>query len=235
MLSGFSGRRIPPRHRPSRARRPALIARLSGTLHEKAPDRVIIDVQGVGYDVRVPLSTYGSLPATGAEVRLLVHTHVREDAISLYGFATSRERYLFEKMIGVSGVGPRLAIALLSGLPPEDLREAIRAGEVARLCKVPGVGRKTAERLVVDLRDKMEGTETKEAGPGKGTDAVEGPRAVAADVLSALVNLGYPAREAERAVSDARRSLDPEEAPGAQAVTFERLLRDALRTVSGSR
>jgi Holliday junction DNA helicase RuvA len=97
------------------------------------------------------------------------------------------------------------------------------------------VGRKTAERLVVDLRDKMDGTETKEAGPGKGTEAVEGPRAVAADVLSALVNLGYPAREAERAVSDARRSLNSEEAPGAQAVTFERLLRDALRTVSGSR
>jgi len=212
-----------------------LIARLSGILHEKTPERVIIDVQGVGYDVRVPLSTYGSLPATGAEVRLLVHTHVREDAISLYGFTTSRERYLFEKMIGVSGVGPRLAIALLSGLPPEDLLEAIRGGEVARLCKVPGVGRKTAERLVVDLRDKMEPTDTKEAGRGKGTNAAEGPSALAADVLSALVNLGYPARDAERAVSDARRSLEPEEAPGATAVTFERLLRGALRTVSGSR
>ena len=212
-----------------------MIARLSGILHEKTPERVIIDVQGVGYDVRVPLSTYGSLPAIGAEVRLLVHTHVREDAISLYGFATSRERYLFEKMIGVSGVGPRLAIALLSGLPPDDLREAIRGGEVARLCKVPGVGRKTAERLVVDLRDKMEETDTKERGRGKGTDAVEGPTALAADVLSALVNLGYPARDAERAVSDARRSLDPAESPGANTVTFERLLRDALRTVSGSR
>jgi Holliday junction DNA helicase RuvA len=212
-----------------------LIARLSGTLHEKTPERVIIDVQGVGYDVRVPLSTYGSLPAIGAEVRLLVHTHVREDAISLYGFATSRERYLFEKMIGVSGVGPRLAIALLSGLPPEDLREAIRGGEVARLCKVPGVGRKTAERLVVDLRDKMEDTDKKERGRGKGADAAEGPSALAADVLSALVNLGYPARDAERAVSDARRSLDPAESPDARAVTFERLLRDALRTVSGSR
>ncbi len=197
-----------------------------------------MDVQGVGYELRVPLSTYGSLPAVGEEVRLLVHTHVREDAISLFGFGTPRERTLFEKMIGVSGVGPRLAIALLSGIPPEELVDAIRRGEVGALCRVPGVGRKTAERLVVDLRDKMDAPgEPARGGKRAFPAASEGEGAVLSDVLSALINLGYPARDAERALLDARRAA---EAPGPSqgekpVLTFERLLRDALRSVSASR
>jgi holliday junction DNA helicase RuvA len=210
-----------------------LIARLRGTLQEKTPERVIVDVQGVGYDLRVPLSTYGSLPGVGEEVRLLVHTHVREDAISLFGFATPRERFLFEKLIGVSGIGPRLAIALLSGLPPEDLAAAIRAGNAAELCRVPGVGRKTAERIVVDLRDKLEpapGAASRRTTPLQPADE-EG--AVLADVLSALVNLGYPRGEAEKALSEARRSLGADSTQNeAPKVSFETLLRGALRSAA---
>lgn len=196
-----------------------------------------MDVQGVGYDLRVPLSTYGSLPAIGEEVRLLVHTHVREDAISLFGFRTPRERTLFEKMIGVSGVGPRLAIALLSGISPEELVEAIRGGNVAALCRVPGVGRKTAERLVVDLRDKLDVPgEPARGGKGVFPAASEGEGAVLSDVLSALINLGYPARDAEKALLDARRAAESGPGRGEKPVlTFERLLRDALRSVSAAR
>jgi Holliday junction DNA helicase RuvA len=215
-----------------------MIARLRGTLHEKTPERIIVDVQGVGYDLRVPLSTYGSLPAVGEEVKLLVHTHVREDAISLFGFQTRGERYLFEKMIGVSGVGPRLAIALLSGVPPAELVESIRQGNVAALCRVPGVGRKTAERLVVDLRDKMEGEGGEPGRPGKGVfgGAAEGESAILSDVLSALVNLGYPPRNAEKALQDARRAAAPGRSRGERpAVSFEGLLRDALRSLSAGR
>jgi len=211
-----------------------MIARLRGILEEKSPDRIVLDVKGVGYDLRVPLSTYGALPELGTEVRLLVHTHVRDDAISLFGFASSRERFLFEKMIGVNGIGPRLAIALLSGLPPEELVEAIRSGEAASLCRIPGVGRKTAERLVVDLRDKLDsiagsgpGSCEPSARKGKGGDG-----AVLEDVLSALVNLGYPARAAEKAVADARTMSTKEKV---STFSFERLLRDALRHVSPSR
>jgi Holliday junction DNA helicase RuvA len=215
-----------------------LIARLRGILQEKTPERVIVDVQGVGYDLRVPLSTYGTLPAVGEETRLLVHTHVREDAISLFGFATPRERFLFEKMIGVSGIGPRLAIVLLSGLPPEELVEAIRAGDVAALCRVPGVGRKTAERLVVDLRDKLEGPAdpSRMRSAGLAVPGEEGE--VCADVLSALVNLGYSARDAEKALADARRGRETASRRGdhPQApLTFEGLLRKALKSASASR
>jgi holliday junction DNA helicase RuvA len=211
-----------------------MIARLCGILEEKSPERIVLDVKGVGYDLRVPLSTYGALPELGAEVRLLVHTHVRDDAISLFGFASHRERFLFEKMIGVSGIGPRLAIALLSGLPPGELVEAIRSGEAARLCRIPGVGKKTAERLVVDLRDKLdavagEGPEASGHPPREGKGGESG---VLEDVLSALVNLGYPARAAERAVADARTLSTVEKG---STFTFERLLRDALRHVSPSR
>jgi len=214
-----------------------VIARLRGTLQERTPERVVVDVQGVGYDLRVPLSTYGSLPAVGEEVRLLVHTHVREDAISLFGFQTPRERTLFEKLIGVSGVGPRLAIALLSGIAPEELVEAIRGGSVAVLCRVPGVGRKTAERLVVDLRDKLDGPgEPALGGKGAFPAAPEGEGAVLSDVLSALINLGYPARDAEKALLDARRAAESGLRRGEKPVlTFERLLRDALRSVSVAR
>jgi Holliday junction DNA helicase RuvA len=214
-----------------------VIARLSGTLQERTPERVVVDVQGVGYELKVPLSTFGSLPAVGEEVRLLVHTHVREDAISLFGFRTQGERTLFERMIGVSGVGPRLAIALLSGIPQEDLVAAIRDGDAAALCRVPGVGRKTAERLVVDLRDKLEAP-GKPAGGGKGAfgSASETESALLSDVLSAMINLGYPAREAERALLDARRATESGPLRGEKSVlTFEGLLRDALRSVSAAR
>ncbi len=216
-----------------------MIARLCGVLQEKSPERIIVDVRGVGYDLKVPLSTYGSLPAEGEEVRLLVHTHVREDAISLFGFATPRERFLFEKMIGVSGIGPRLAIVLLSGIPPEELVGAIRAGDVARLCRVPGVGRKTAERLLVDLRDKLEPAMGQDRASRAVPGSAGGEGGVASDVLSALVNLGYPARDAERALTDARRGAGgPGKGPAGEAtapLTFERLLREALRSLSGGR
>ena len=236
MPCACSSRLIPPRRTILPDERRTVIARLRGTLQEKSPERVIVDVQGVGYDLRVPLSTYGSLPAVGEEIRLLIHTHVREDAISLFGFATPRERFLFEKMIGVSGIGPRLAIVLLSGLPPEELVGALRAGDVATLCRIPGVGRKTAERLVVDLRDKLDGAG--EAGRGKEPfpPAPEGEGAVVADVLSALVNLGYPGRDAEKALAGARRTAESGRGKGGEhTATFERLLRDALRSLSSAR
>jgi holliday junction DNA helicase RuvA len=214
-----------------------VIARLRGTVEEKSPERVIVDVQGVGYDVKVPLSTYGSLPPVGEEVCLLIHTHVREDTISLFGFATRRERLIFEKMIGVSGIGPRLAIVLLSGLPPEDLVEAIREGNVTVLCRVPGVGRKTAERLVVDLRDKLEGPGGESARrKGPFPSMPEGEGDVFSDVLSALINLGYPSRDAEKAVTDARRKYRSQR-PGEEVppVAFDSLLREALRSASAAK
>jgi len=205
-----------------------MISRLRGTLVEKSPDRITLEVQGVGYDVRVPLSTYGGLPAEGEEAQLLVHTHVREDAILLFGFSTVEERFLFEKMISVSGIGPRIAMALLSGLTPGELAKAIRNGATEPLCRIPGVGRKTAERLVVDLRDKIRGGLEGEDGDG-GRPDTRSPRSeggVVDDVYSALVNLGYSARDAERAVSEARKRD-----PAASPLTFERLLRSALRAV----
>ena len=215
-----------------------MIARLAGILLEKSPERIIVDVQGVGYEVRVPLSTYVVLPAIGDSVHVLVHTHVREDSLSLYGFSTPRERHLFEKMISVSGVGPKLALALLSGLSPEELAGAILSGNTQPLGRVPGVGRKTAERLVVDLRDKL-GTMALGPEPGSTTEdrsgRESGEGALVADVHSALLNLGYSAREAERALDEARRGPSREGATRKQEITFEGLLREALRSASAIR
>ncbi|MBI3282074.1 MAG: Holliday junction branch migration protein RuvA, partial [Acidobacteria bacterium] len=132
-----------------------MIAFLQGRLLEKHPNQAIVDVQGVGYDVAIPVSTFSALPAAGAEVRLRIHTHVREDALALFGFYTPEEKLLFEKLIGISGIGPRLAITVLSGLPVVDLIASIRGSEVARLVRIPGVGKKTAERIVLELRDKI--------------------------------------------------------------------------------
>ncbi|MCI0407103.1 MAG: Holliday junction branch migration protein RuvA [Acidobacteria bacterium] len=216
-----------------------MIARLAGILLEKSTERIIVDVQGVGYEVRVPLSTYCVLPATGESVHILVHTHVREDSLSLYGFSTPRERHLFEKMISVSGVGPKLALALLSGLSPEELASAILSGNTQPLGRVPGVGRKTAERLVVDLRDKLGaaalGTELPEGTPGGRLRRESGEGALVADVHSALLNLGYSAREAERALDEARRGAGGAGATQENRITFEGLLREALRNASAMR
>lgn len=216
-----------------------MIACLNGILQEKSTEKIVVDVHGVGYEVRIPLSTYGALPEPGDAVRLLVHTHVREDAISLFGFASPRERLLFEKMISVSGVGPKIAIALLSGIPPEELVAAIRTGEAALLCRVPGVGRKTAERLVVDLRDKLEPLDPRQGDAASPSPAArEGQSAVLADVVSALVNLGYPPRDAERAVTAARRAgagLPSSREDAGQLPNFQGLLKEALRNVTVSR
>ncbi|MCI0657322.1 MAG: Holliday junction branch migration protein RuvA, partial [Acidobacteria bacterium] len=179
------------------------------------------------------------LPATGESVHILVHTHVREDSLSLYGFSTPRERHLFEKMISVSGVGPKLALALLSGLSPEELASAILSGNTQPLGRVPGVGRKTAERLVVDLRDKLGaaalGTELPEGTPGGRLRRESGEGALVADVHSALLNLGYSAREAERALDEARRGAGGAGATQENRITFEGLLREALRNASAMR
>jgi Holliday junction DNA helicase RuvA len=215
-----------------------LIGRLAGVLEEKSPDRVVLDVGGVGYELRVSLSTFALLPEAGTQARLFVHTHLREDALTLYGFATGAERFLFERLLSVSGVGPRIAIQLLSGLDPDQLRAAIRNGEVTALARVPGIGRKTAERIVVDLREKLD--PDRRAG-ARQTGAAAGPGsegAIEADVLSALINLGYPARDAERAVEAARAASRPAR-PGkpdtGDPPGFERLLREALRAAAAAR
>ena len=172
-----------------------MIAYLKGVLLERHPAGLVIDIHGVGYLVQVPVSTYARLPRVGGSVELHVHTQVREDAIQLYGFAIAEEKRLFERLIAVNGVGPKLALAILSGLPAESLSAAIRSGDLARLTAIPGIGRKTAERLVVELRDKLPAAESSAGGP-----AATPTGGVADDVISALVNLGYPAPSAAQAV-----------------------------------
>jgi holliday junction DNA helicase RuvA len=196
-----------------------VIAHLRGRLLRKAPQAVVVDVGGVGYRAVIPVSTFYRLGEEGSEVSLRIHTHVREDAISLFGFASRGEQALFERLIEVAGVGPRLAVNILSGIEAEDLVEALRSADVARLVRVPGVGRKTAERLVVELKDKMP---AREAAPGQ--PAAEGltPKE---DLLSALANLGYSRGEAERGVERALRDNGDGR--------FEELLRRALQVVSG--
>jgi Holliday junction DNA helicase RuvA len=195
-----------------------MIALLRGVLLEKHPNQAIVETGGVGYDVTIPVSTFTHLPEAGAEVRLRIHTHVREDALALYGFLTQDEKALFEKLIGVSGIGPTLAVKILSGLAAPDLIHAIRRGELERLVRIPGIGRKTAERMVLELRDKLPAVTGEE------------PEAAAAalspidqDVLSALLNLGCARPQAESAVRKAK-------AAGA-ATEFEPLFRRALELV----
>jgi holliday junction DNA helicase RuvA len=166
-----------------------VIAHLRGKLMQKDPARVIIDVHGVGYEVCIPLTTFSSLPDLGAEVSIDIHTHVREDIIALYGFSTRRERAIFEKLMTISGIGPKLAVTILSGGSVEDLVGAIKRGDLARLTAIPGVGKKTAERIVLELKDKFK--EFAEAAP-KPT--------VEVDVVSALENLGYTRAIAESAL-----------------------------------
>ena len=196
-----------------------MIAHLSGTLLEKNVPRLIVDVAGVGYELFVPLSTFYSVGECGAAVKLRVHTHVREDALQLFGFGTALELALFERLIGISGIGPKLGLAVLSGIEPADLIRAIRHGDLARLTGIPGVGKKTAERIVIELRDRLP------VGPGAeatGPDAAQGDQR--GDLLSALSNLGYQRAAAERAVD---RVL----ARGGEAA-FERLLRDVLKELT---
>jgi holliday junction DNA helicase RuvA len=199
-----------------------MIAHLRGVLLDKHPNQIVVDVQGVGYEVTIPVSTYSALPDAGAQVQLRVHTHVREDAIALFGFHSSEEKALFERLISVSGIGPKLAVTVLSGLAAPDLIAAIRSGEVARLVRIPGVGKKTAERMVLELRDKLEGIGPAAAAPRP----VEPARVFSdleMDVLSALVNLGCQRPAAESALQKARSAGSPAE--------FEPLFRKALELV----
>jgi holliday junction DNA helicase RuvA len=174
-----------------------MIAHLRGTLIEKHPNQIIVEAAGVGYDVQIPISTYTSLPDLGAAVALRIYTHVREDMLSLYGFGTAEEKLVFERLISVSGIGPKLANTVLSGLATSNLIGAIRSSDVQQLVRIPGVGKKTAERIVLELKDKlpgMEGGEKMAAGTGGSFSALE------RDVLSALQNLGCSAGSAEDAV-----------------------------------
>jgi Holliday junction DNA helicase RuvA len=197
-----------------------MIGQLRGRLAGKRPNQVLVDVGGVGYLVQVPLSTYATLGELHTEVTLLIHTHVREDALALYGFLSSREKHFFEMLLSASGVGPTLALKILSGMNVEELVPAIRTGDLARLTRIPGVGRKTAERIVVELKDKLDAVAVEAAEK----PAPSSPAGVEADVVSALVNLGYDARTAESSVAEARRE--------AGAANFEKLLRSALQALS---
>jgi Holliday junction DNA helicase RuvA len=197
-----------------------VIARLAGTLLEKHVPHLVIDVHGVGYAVSVPLSTFYAVGDPGATVVLRVHTHVREDALQLFGFATPLEQLLFERLIAVSGIGPKLALAVLSGIESGELVTAVRHNDVARLTRIPGVGRKTAERLTIELRDRLPNTAV---APSDAVDAGGGLRD---DVLSALINLGYQRHAVEKSVDKVlRASAEP---------VFEPVLRDVLRELSRS-
>lgn len=196
-----------------------MIAQLRGTLGDKRPNQVLVDVGGVGYLVHIPLSTFYALGDLHSTVTLLIYTHVREDALSLYGFLSAREKHLFELLISASGVGPVLALKILSGMSVDDLVPAVRAGDLARLTRIPGVGRKTAERIIVELRDKLEAMESPE-GARQPTAAT----GTAGDVVSALLNLGYEQRAAEQAVERAGKN--------GTADSFEALLRSALQQLT---
>jgi Holliday junction DNA helicase RuvA len=200
-----------------------MIGQLRGRLAEKRPNQVLVDVGGVGYVVLVPLSTFAALGDLHTEITLLIHTHVREDALSLYGFVSSREKHLFELLISASGVGPSLALKILSGMSVDELVPAIRGNDLARLTRIPGVGRKTGERMVVELKDKLEAVVVMEAE----RPATSSPAGVEADVVSALINLGYEARVAEKTVEEARKESG--------AANFEKLLRAALQALSQSK
>lgn len=196
-----------------------MIGSLRGTLLEKRPNQVLLDVGGVGYQVQIPLSTFARLGALHAEATLLIHTHVREDQLSLYGFLTSREKHCFELLISASGVGPSLALKILSGMGLEDLVPAIRDGDIAQLVRIPGVGRKTAERMVVELRDKLAPVDVPEEGRPATRSQLE------SDAASALVNLGYDTRTVDGAIEKARATGNGD---------FESLLRAALQILGNS-
>ena len=196
-----------------------MIAWLKGVLLEKNPSHVIVDVAGVGYDVQVPLSTFYGLGESGASVVLRIHTHVREDVIALYGFATTVEQDLFERLIAISGVGPKLALAVLSGIEPAELIRAVRAQDVVRLTAIPGIGKKTAERIGLELKDRLPAA----LQAPEQTQASAPADHLRDDLLSALLNLGYQRAAAEKAADKVLKA-----APDAD---FERALKETLRAL----
>ena len=200
-----------------------MIAFLRGKLLEKHPNQVIVDTAGVGYDVVIPVSTFSSLPDVGAEVALRIHTHVREDALALFGFFTAQEKALFEKLISVSGIGPTLAIKVLSGLATPAIVDAIRSGHVEQLVRIPGVGKKTAERMVLELKEKLEGLGGGIAPVGISVKTEAALSGIEQDVMSALLNLGCNRASAEAAVRKAKTAE-----PGS---AFEPMFRKALELV----
>ena len=197
-----------------------MIAHLRGRLLEKQPNRIIVDVSGVGYDVFVPLSTFYNLGEPGQEITLRTHTHVREDALTLYGFATRLEQDLFERLISISGIGPKLALAVLSGLEPAELMRAIERADVAKLTGIPGVGKKTSERIVLELKDRL--PRAIPVAPAAGVEPAS--PSLRDDVLSALLNLGDHRPLAVKAVA-AALAIAPDGG-------FERALKQALRELA---
>jgi Holliday junction DNA helicase RuvA len=194
-----------------------MIAHLRGCLLSKHPNQAIVETGGVGYEVTITVPTFSALPVVGSEVALHIHTHVREDALALYGFLQPAEKQLFEKLLTVSGIGPKLAITILSGMATEQMVAAIRSGDVAQLTRIPGIGKKTAERMVLELRDKLASSSTPLA-------AAQARPPVEEDVLSALMNLGYRQVDAERALTMAARNI--------KDASFDALFRDALAMLS---
>ncbi|HLW86244.1 MAG TPA: Holliday junction branch migration protein RuvA [Candidatus Sulfotelmatobacter sp.] len=195
-----------------------MIAHLRGKLLAKHPNQAIVETGGVGYDITISVPTFSDLPALGTEVSLHIHTHVREDLIALYGFLRPSEKLLFEKLITVSGIGPKLAITILSGMPAEEVVRAIRGNDITRLTRIPGIGKKTAERMVLELRDKLP-----EAGPSA-EPALHAMSATEEDVLSALVNLGYQRVAAEKALAVATKN--------GKGGSFDGMFREALAALS---
>jgi len=196
-----------------------MISHLRGTLLEKHPNRVVVDTHGVGYEVVIPVSAFSSLPELGGEVRLHIYTHVREDALALFGFVSLADKVVFEKLISVSGIGPTLAIKVLSGLAAEDLAVAIRAGSIEQLVRIPGVGKKTAERMILELRDKLDLM----GPPSRAAEAKSNFSAMEEDVISALMNFGASRAAAEVAATKARSTTE--------ANDFDGLFRRALKLV----
>jgi holliday junction DNA helicase RuvA len=200
-----------------------MIAHLRGKLLAKHPNQVVVETGGVGYEVNISVPTFSELPGNGSEVALHIHTHVREDVIALYGFLRPAEKQLFEKLMTVSGIGAKLAITILSGMAADEMAAAIRENEVARLTRIPGIGKKTAERMVLELRDKLP------AAAGTSAPTLPAMSPVEEDVLSALVNLGYQRAAVEKAVANAvKNGMGSSEKSG----SFDALFRAALATLS---
>ena len=200
-----------------------MIAHLRGTLLTKHPNQVVVETAGVGYEVNISVPTFSELPAIGSEIALHIHTHVREDVIALYGFLRPAEKVLFEKLMTVSGIGAKLAITILSGMAADDMAAAIRGNDLARLTKIPGIGKKTAERMVLELRDKLPPV------TGTSTPSVPAMSAMEEDVLSALVNLGYQRLAAEKALQSALRNGAGK---SEKSSSFDALFREALAGLS---